>query len=103
MRVILRDGVMILEDADRIREVHAVLSAVQPSFGRVPLEGHAAEYAQTCISASTAGLPDVPALTCGRNGNGGDDAADTPKRAAGAKRIRREGLQHASAPVSFSG
>ena len=34
----------------------------------------------------------VPALTCGHNGNGGDDAAGTPTLAAGAKRTRREGL-----------
>ena len=45
----------------------------------------------------------VSALTCGRNGNGGDDDADTPKRAAGAKRTRREGHQDATAPVRFSG
>ena len=45
----------------------------------------------------------VSALTCGRNGNSGDDAADTPTRAAGAKRTRREGHQDANAPVRFSG
>jgi hypothetical protein len=45
----------------------------------------------------------VSALTCGRNANGGDDTADTPTRAAGAKRIRREGHHDANAPVRFSG
>lgn len=47
--------------------------------------------------------PNVPAPTCGRNGNGGDGGADTPTRAAGAQRIRREGHQDANAPVRFSG
>jgi hypothetical protein len=42
-------------------------------------------------------------LTCGRNDNGGDDDADTPTRAAGAKRTRREGLLLANAPARFSG
>jgi hypothetical protein len=41
----------------------------------------------------------VSALTCGRNGNGGDDDVDAPKRAAGAKRSGCEGRQVASAPV----
>jgi hypothetical protein len=49
------------------------------------------------------GPPNVPALTCGRNGSGGDDDVDAPTRAAGAKRTRREGLLVANAPVRFSG
>jgi hypothetical protein len=54
-------------------------------------------------SAEDMSPANVSALTCGRNDNDGDDAVDTPKRAAGAERTRREGFRVATAPVRFSG
>lgn len=39
--------------------------------------------------------------TCGRNGNAEDEVMDAAKRAAGAKRTRREGLLVTNAPVQL--
>jgi hypothetical protein len=73
---------------------HTIWHRVWPAYRR---------YSRDDAAARPSSLANVSALTCGRNGNGEDDAVDTPKRAGGAKRTRREGHQDASAPVRFSG
>jgi hypothetical protein len=62
-----------------------------------------AKLAQPHFTLCNRSPANVPALTCGRNGSGGDDDASTTQRAAGAERTRREGFRDGTKPARFSG